>query len=238
MPKKNTGGRKIFDCGEARILQLDGKISDKVYIIRPEDNRSDSSGNLEILEKESGKVVKVHHRRILPLEAFGCAAAFGDQNRAVCPKCGRLFIPSEDGINCPDDGFFTLYWIGEKPMTATKDEKKEKAPKVTKVVQEPIKIDLDQLLALENCELWIKPVKFDHPGLDVNAYVLLNLDEDEPRKLCFNSYDGTLGKKGKPLPIEAFMSGHQKANIFGVKDIVKERTKLVNNGYEQLTKEG
>ena len=232
----NTGGRQIFECGETRILQLDGKISDKVYIIRSEAARSDSSGNLEILEKGSGKVIKVHHRRILPLDAYGCAVAFGDQNRAVCPKCGKLFTPSEDGITCPDDGFFTLYWIGEKPMTATK-EKKEKTPRAPKEVKEPIKADIDQLLVLDDCELWAKPVKFDHPGVDVLSYVLLHTDDEEPRKLCFNTYDGTLGKKGKPLPIDEFVANKHKTNIFAVKDLVKERTKLVNSGYEKLSKE-
>ncbi len=232
----NTGGRKHFEAGEARILQLDGRISENVYIIRP-DSRSDGSGYIEILKKDTGKTIKIHHRRILPLKSYGLAVAMGTggKYRAVCPKCGILLTPSSDKVVCPDDGDFNLIWIGEKPMTTEKTVK-TKTPRTPKAVQEPIKVDLDELAGLPDCELWSKSVKFDHPGVDVLAHVLLHVPGE--RKLCFNSYNSTLGKKSKPLPTDELLSGESETpakNIFKVKDLAAERAKLVNNNYEQRT---
>lgn len=68
----------------------------------------------------------------------------------------------------------------------------------------PVSLDEVKQFGLE---LWTKPqLHFDHVTMDVRAHVLL---ADGPvRKLCFNTYDGTLGKKKelKDLHLDAFQS--------------------------------
>ena len=54
-------------------------------------------------------------------------------------------------------------------------------------------VDLDEIKEY-GLELWTKrQLNFDHVSMDVRAHVLLA--DDPVRKLCFNTYDGTLGKK-------------------------------------------
>lgn len=65
-------------------------------------------------------------------------------------------------------------------------------------------VDLDKIKEF-GTELWTKPqLPFDHVTMDVRAHVLLA--DDPVRKLCFNTYDGTLGKKKKveDLHLESF----------------------------------
>ena len=110
-----------------------------------------------------------------------------------------------------------------------------KEPKAPKAVKEPVKIDLAALSKLKGCELWTKKnVKFDHERIDVQAHVLL-FTGDNQRKLCFNTYNGALGKKTPPLPIEQFLSNDSKdakTPWFAVPDLEKERKKLLAD-YEQ-----
>lgn len=117
--------------------------------------------------------------------------------------------------------------------------KAEKAPKEPKVAKEQAKVDLAALAQTKGVELWTKKnVKFDHERIDVQAHVLLYVG-DGPRKLCFNTYNDTLGKKGGELPVAAFLAntpadGAKKTMPwFAVADLEKTRSKLQKDGYEQ-----
>jgi hypothetical protein len=252
---QNTGGRQEFQRGlEVCVLTLDGQVSKEIYTIDfPAEIestnttvRADRKGHIPLREKGTNREIKVHHRRILDIELHGKVVVLesGDKYRARCPKCGNVFKvePSDDSITCPKHGNFELHWIGAKPMAdaTTKDEKTPKTTKAAKPAKaakkpprEPVKVDFDALTSLDNCELWTKKnVTFDHPGVDVQAHVLL-FSGDNPRKLCFNSYDGTLGKKSTSLPTEDFIAGRKVKGGFNVKDLEKERTALGNKGYER-----
>ena len=123
--------------------------------------------------------------------------------------------------------------------------KKPKAdrPKTEKLIKnepEPIIPDLDSYKQLPNCELWVKTgVRFDHPTIDVKSYVLL-LESSKPRKLCFNTYNDTLGKKGEPLPVENFLEdkpvkGARSATPwYYINDADKTRAKLIKDGYVRV----
>jgi hypothetical protein len=126
-----------------------------------------------------------------------------------------------------------------KPAT-TKASKPKKPKKEAKPIREPVKVDLAALAGLQDCELWTKKgVKFDHPEVDVNAHVLVFSAGEASRKLCFNSYDGNLGKKSPPLPIDEFLADKEVSGAkrpkpwFQVKDLEKTKTKLGKDGYEQ-----
>lgn len=128
-----------------------------------------------------------------------------------------------------------------KPATEKASKSKPKTEKKsTKTVREPVKVDFAALKKLPNCELWTKKnVKFDHVDVDVQAHALLFTEGDAPRKLCFNTYDGVLGKKSPPLPIEEFVADTEVKNAkrpkpwFAIKDLGKARSKLGKDGYEQ-----
>ena len=118
-----------------------------------------------------------------------------------------------------------------KPAKAAKPAvPKQPKPKVV-----PVTVDLKSLAALDDCELWTKKqIKFDHSDWDVAAHVLL-FTGSHPRKLCFNTYNGTLGKKATALPIDEFVANRKsggKAPWFKVEDLEKVREKLRRQEYE------
>lgn len=126
-----------------------------------------------------------------------------------------------------------------KPAKA-KSAAKPAAEKKEKVIREVIKVDFSALTSLAKCELWTKGhVKFDHPDVDVQAHVLIFVDGESSRKLCFNTYDGALGKKSPPLPISEFTTdgtvttGKREKPWFAIKNLDKTKTKLAKDGYEQ-----
>lgn len=230
------------------------KIKDDKYV------RADRKGHIFLREEGGSKEQKIHFRRVLPVDVDGKAPVIesGDKYRAVCPGCGRVedVDPSDSVINCPKCGETQVHWLGVKPMTETTAEtgkketsvkpakkdstKKPAAAKKDKPVREVIRVDFDALKALNNCELWTKGhVKFDHPDVDVRAHALVLVDGESSRKLCFNTYDGALGKKSPALPIDEFVNdgvvktGKREKPWFAVKDLEKARAKLVKDGYEQ-----
>ncbi len=267
----NSGGRVRFQIGtEVRYVKMDGTIDPDVYLIDQE--RSDRKGHISLKEKltddgdkKTPRVVRVHHRRILPFSMDGKAVVIESQDRhwCLCPDDGAIIevSPGDTEMNCPKcSRTFTLHWIGVKPMadaTKTKAEKEpktpkaekaekaapkakaEKPPKEPKVTKEPVLVDLDALAKNKHVELWTKKnVKFDHERIDVKAHVLLFTGED-PRKLCFNTYNGAMGKKAQELPVEAFLANEAVKGAkkdtpwFPVPDLEKARTKLGKDGYEQ-----
>ena len=219
--------------------------------------RADRKGHIIVKPEGGTKEQKVHFRRVLPVEIDGQALVIesNDKYRAVCPKCGCVenVDPSDTAINCPKCGKIQVHWLGVKPMVeTTAAEKSEAKPaakkpatakpaaKKEKAVREVIKVDFNALKSLTSCELWTKGhVKFDHPDVDVQAHVLIFADGDKSRKLCFNTYDGALGKKSPPLPISEFTTngtvttGKREKPWFAVKNLDKAKTKLAKDGYEQ-----
>lgn len=241
-----AGGRLHFPTDQkVRILTLDGHISDEEYYVVT--SRADRRGHVLLKEIKSGpeRTIRVTQRRVLLNLNAGDAfvVANGDRFRAVCPKCEHVveISPSDESITCPTHGEFPLHWrTGERPMTETITKKtKDKVSKPTaakkdRPVREPVVVDLKQLANLDDCELWTKTnVRFDHARIDVQAHVLLYTG-NHPRKLCFNTYNGTLGKKGEPLPADEFVSKSSKdKRWFAVKDLEQARAKLTKEGYEK-----
>jgi len=254
----NTGGRQRFDKNqEVRILELDGNVSDSIYLIDPngpEDTiRADRKGHVTLVQQGTARTIRVHFRRILPVSVDNEAPVIesGDKFIALCPRCGEAatVTPNDKDVECHACGKFQLHWMGVKPMVeATTKQKPDSIKKEkTKVVRqpkaqrEPITPDLDAIRSLENCELWVKlGVKFDHPSIDVRSYTLLYTG-DKPRKYCFNTYNGTLGKRGEPLPIENFVADKPIKDAkshkpwYSIPDLAKIRAKLVKDGYEVVS---
>lgn len=232
-----------------RILTLDGKISSEEYIIEIE--KPDRKGLISLIQVNTNRKIKVNQRRVLlnsdSNDSF--AVGSGDKYRTVChePDCTYFSDVSgaDESFNCPKHGDSKLNWRN-RPMTETLTEKPKKEPKpmakkdkeakpiVKKEKQTPIAVDFHALKT--KFELWTKTsVQFDHEHVDVKAHVLL-IEGKHPRKFCFNTYNGNLGKKSKPLPINEFTHDTEidgKKPWYTIKDIEKTRTQLTKEGYEK-----
>lgn len=250
----NVGGRVRFVVGaEVRLLKIDGSVSTERYVIQQA--RSDRKGHIEVREKDGTQILKVHHRRVLAIEVGGkvCVIEAGDKYWVVCPHCQHIdeIETGSDRFSCPKcSRVYPCHWIGVRPMAETakkikptKTEKKPREPqpraeKAKKAVKEAQRVDIAALAKLEQCELYTKRnIRFDHARIDVRAHVLLFVGT-HPRKLCFNTYNGTLGKRSTELPIEEFVHNRQKSgkknnSWFPVADVETTRTKLVKAGYEK-----
>lgn len=246
----NTGGRVNFEKGlRVRVLTLEGKISETVYTVEQE--RSDRKGHILLQEEGKNRATKIHHRRIIPMAAEGSACVIvADKPTGICPTCGqdKEMSASDTTMYCEScDKHYQLYWIGAKPMaddtatTTTKEATASTEPQTTKAertAKEPEKVDLCELAKTEGCELWNKTVKFDHARISATSHVLILTKSDPARKLCFNLYNGTLGRRGKPLPLENFLADKELEGVkkprpwFDVSDLDAQRKKLEADGYE------
>lgn len=251
----NTGGRVLFKSGSrVRYLTIDGRVSNDIYTINSEDTsqnvRSDRKGLITIKQEGGPRTLQVHARRILPLSIDNKAPVVqsNDKYRVICPECGHLLDfterPHEDKLECNCGITVDLYWLNEEPQkplkrksqettmieeTATAEETAKSKTARTRMPQyQPEPVNFTELANLPNCELWTKGnVKFDHVKIDVKAHILLYTEGDVCKKLCFNTYDGALGKKSKELPI----SNKDDKAWFSVKDPAKARSKFAKDGY-------
>lgn len=255
---------------EVRYIEMAGTISKGIYLIDQErsDRKGHVSlkekGGTRVVRVHYRRILPNS------MDGKAVVIESQDKLWAMCPDDGAVIevSPGDTTINCSKcSKTFSLYWMGVKPMADTKTkepkteqkapkaEKAEKAapkpkaekaakepaaPREPKAVKEPIMVDTHALAKLKHCELWTKKnVKFDHERIDVQAHVLLFTGEN-PRKLCFNTYNGALGKKASELPIAAFTAGEpvegtaakKETPWFPVSDLEKARTKLGKDGYE------
>ena len=222
--------------------------------------KSDRNGIIRLQHNQSS--INVLFRRILPLHVDGRAPVIesNGKNFTICPKCGNVLeVFDQSESNCNTCGIFQLYWLGVKPMsqqnqdatqtidstgtdsTDSTDSTVQETPTPAKAVKRPPstqrdnnQLCLDDLAKLENCELWTKNgVKFDHASVDVNSHALI-YNGDNARKYCFNTYDGSLGKKAKELKIEEFVANSEideKKPWHYIKDLAKHKEELTKKGY-------
>jgi len=233
---------KISQGANVRILQINGTVSKEVYSV---DESADRKGLVILKQKGSLKTIRVIHSRILPTSADGKAVVIesGDKYKVVCPECDSVDAITDTNIwagtceackECKKE--FNLHWLGVKPMAETITTNQEGSNVTTKpnksATVQPVRINFEDL---QKCgELYTKKgVRFDHHEIDVQSHVLLFTGEN-PRKLCFNTYDGCLGKKNKGLPLEDFKNNEQQSGKrlwFDVKDVEKQQEALRKKGY-------
>jgi hypothetical protein len=169
----------------------------------------------------------------------GEAIVLESNNRfyALCPNCeSSEEISNGDAWNCENCGELRLYWLSNRPDTIKKV--KSRILKAPSMNTKAAVVNLDEIAKLEKCELWTKKnIPFDHERIDVRAHILIFSDNEEHRKYCFNTYNGTLGKKLKKLHIEEFIANQQvesKKMWFSIDNKDKAIKKLVKEGYEKV----
>lgn len=251
MTATNNGGRATFDVSvQYRILLVDGTVSNESYTI--DTPRSDRKGLVVLRELNSDKTLKVQHRRVIPAtQGDKCAVIeSGGKYRSICQKCNYVetIDATKDKLTCPIHGTFDLYWLGVKPMTqdiVVNTDKKERKPTPDKKVKPAMSakarpaLDVSSIANMQHCELYVKNVNFDHEKFDVKSYVLLFV-ATTPRKYCFNTYNGELGKKSAGLPIAEFITntlptGSKSKPWYAIQDLEKMREKLVRDGYIRVS---
>jgi hypothetical protein len=202
---KNHGGKINYTVGQkVRRINLDGTVtSTEFQILSAHSNRH---GLVDMMDTVTNEVVQVHNSRIMPTDYKDEAlvVAVADKYFVICTNCGDsvLYVGEIGSHSCQKcTKTSELKWLCPKPIGVIPK------PKVKRVKKTSLKMDVQKLLSLEHCELWWRTMVFDHPEVDAKTYMLIYSHDSVVRKLCFNTYNGMLGKKAKELPIEGFLAG-------------------------------
>ena len=185
---------------QVRLMTSEGGVSSELYeIVGPADRK-----NCIYVSDKDGKQLRVHKERLLPADALGklVAVDHGGKLKVSCPVCSRIIVAEKGFAECPVHGKLqiTSHEHLNNPgddTSATQQEKHMSKTDATTMVDFAV-------VATYGVELWTKQqLKFSDPRTDVQSHVLL---ADNPaRKLCFNTYNGALGKK-KSNTEETFLS--------------------------------
>jgi hypothetical protein len=174
---------------QIRLLVSDGTISNELYdIIGPADRKNC------IYVSDGKKQLRVHKERILPPDSLGklVAISHGGKLKTACPICSRVLIVDRRIAECPVHGkqkVTSNEYLNNQDDQPTEKQEEEIMSKTDTTTT------VDFAVVAQYCvELWTKQqLKFSDPRTDVQSHVLLA--DEPPRKLCFNTYNGTLGKK-------------------------------------------
>jgi len=186
---------------QARLMTPEGGVSEELYeIVGPVDRKH----CVTAIGQDSTKK-RLHKERLLPVNSLGklVAVTHNGKLKAACPDCFRPLVVVGGFAECPIHG--------KKPITSHEHPNgvdnqvaavPEREPTMAKN-ETAAAIDLAQVTNF-GCELWTKPqLKFSDPRTDVQSHVLLA--DNPPRKLCFNTYNGTLGKRKKSKTDDNFL---------------------------------
>ena len=174
---------------QVRLLTPEGGVSSGLYeVIGPADRK-----NCIYVSDGDSKRLRIHKERMLPVDSLGriVAVRHGGKLKAACPVCARTLPVERNVTECPVHGKMQItsheLLTNADDTSATSQEKAMPKTDTTAVVDFTV-------VAKYGVELWTKrQLKFSDPRTDVQSHVLLI--DNPPRKLCFNTYNGALGKK-------------------------------------------
>lgn len=233
----------------ARALLGEDNISEEVFDIT---EGPDRKGNYLLVCGQ--KKVRAHPSRILRINPDG-APVFRTATAlmAKCPDCDEevLVEMGAETAECPEHGEFPLDWsevesgvtpatpeqlVQPKLKTKSARTPKPRAPKPARKSKMPALIPFDDMKKAG--EVWTKGgIKFDYHDYDVQAIVFI-IWGDSPRKMTFNSYNGTWGKSSHDDKLQAFIDGTQKTGRNDWHPITKGadavRKKLEKDGYQRV----
>ena len=223
-----------------QLVNPDGFISEDSY---ETDGEADRKNIVNVLDS-SGKAQRVHKRRLVPASDTDRYAAVkaGNRLKAICPHCGRHLDIIDRKATCPIHGQKDVVSNEDLHNDTTKPMRENKEMEMSTKQQESIPVVDIALVATFGTELWTNNnLKFSDPKTDAKAHALLA--ENPLRKLCFNTYNGTLGKRhGDPIAIlhlHEFLQGVELPKTIGIMvyhlkgTIEQARMKLKKSGYTQ-----
>lgn len=184
---------------QIRLLTPEGGVSSEIYdVVGPADRK-----NCIYVSDCHGKQLRIHKERMLPTDSLGklVAVMHGGKLKSACPTCARTLMIERDIAECPVHGKLQItsheHLNNPDSTSTTQQEKQMSKTDATTMVDFAV-------VTQYGVELWTKQqLKFSDPRTDVQSHVLLA--DDPPRKLCFNTYNGALGKK-KSNTEDAFLS--------------------------------
>jgi hypothetical protein len=183
-------------------MMPNGEASSEIYEVVGPADRKNCIFVSAIDGINKGNQLRVHKERMLPEDSSGktVAVAIGGKLKTACPTCARLLNVDRNRAECPVHGKLQITsheHLNNPDNSSTVQQEKQmsKTDTITTV---------DFTVVAQYGELWTKQqLKFSDPRTDVQSHVLL---ADNPsRKLCFNTYNGALGKK-KANTEEIFLS--------------------------------
>ncbi len=214
--------------GKYRILNIDGSISSKLYDLIEET----STQRATLRSVGESKEILVHKNRMIPVDKVDSAVCIvsGGVELAICPKCLTISKKTLDRDNflCERGcGNYPYHNLGSNGL----------ALRSRKIMELKCKnvFNLEEVKKYPALRVWSKLNKFNHPNIDSRSIIILH-SSDKPRKLQFNTYNGSLGKKSPPLPLEAFDKNEApqgKCPWSIIASVDAEENRLKESGYER-----
>ncbi len=188
---KNLGGRVQLEFGATvRYLDTNGCVSKDEFTI---DSKCTDFRARATLKSNDGSVILVHYDKILPVNTVGkVVAVLGEKVVTItCPNCLKTLVAvsGQKHFICCSERYEVFF------MSNTVNE-----------VQAESAFDLEGLKS--RFEVWVKDGAKFNATIELKTVQLVILG-DNPRKTCFNLYDGKLSKGGKAadLRLDDFANG-------------------------------
>jgi len=217
------------DALKYRILNIDGTLSSKIFtLVEYQTNQK------AILRSVvDNKDISVHKNRIVPFEDIDRALCIvsGGIDLVICPRC--LGITNKE-FNI--DTFVCERGCGTYQYHSLDSD--SSLVRSTKIMNQKSKniFDLEAIGIYKSMVVYSKTNKFNHPSIDSRSIIILHKSE-KPRKMQFNIYNNSLGKKSGSLPLEAFDKNEAppgKCPWSTIANVEAEIKRLVDDGYQQI----
>lgn len=178
-----------------RYLTLDHKPSLDEYVVM---SKPSIRGMVPMRNVRTGETITIQKRRILPLNTAGKAIAASHANKTTIacpiPQCIlELQILDTQTASCGEHGTFAIYPYNVDSLPPQSTNQQVSKPARKEKIMSNVQVDLEEIKKYG--ELWVRRSEFNHAAFDVRSYVLVA--DGPPRKLCFNTYNGSLGKRSK-----------------------------------------
>lgn len=214
-----------------RILNIDGTISQKIFTVI-----GDLTGvKVTLRSTIDNQDVIVHKNRMIPADKTDQALCIvsGNETMVICPKCLSIFKKQND-----DGSFVCDNGCGTYPYHSLDSKSSEnRSSKVMSLKKKNI-FEIEEVKKYPSMAVYSKTNKFNHAKIDSRSIVILH-NSDKPRKMQFNIYNGSMGKKAPPLPLEAFdkndIPSFGKCPWVAIASFDAETRRLLADGYTQIT---
>ena len=212
-----------------RILNIDGTLSSKIFTLVEYQNNQKAILRSIVDNKD----ISVHKNRIVPFEDVDRALCIvsGGIDLVICPRCLGI-TNKEFGI----DTFVCEQGCGSYQFHSLDSD--SSAVRSTKIMNQKSKniFDLEAVGVYKSMVVYSKTNKFNHPSIDSRSIIILH-NSDKPRKMQFNIYNNSLGKKSGALPLDAFNKNEPpsgKCPWSTIANVDAEVKRLLEDGYQQI----
>lgn len=214
-----------------RILNIDGSISRKLYKLIGQDRINAVKATLRSDGDPSDTVV--HRNRLIPFEKSDHAICIisGGVDMVICPKCLNITKKevSKGEFEC-SSGCGTYQYHDLSSGSSVLRSTKVNSLKTKNL------FDIETVKAYPQMIVYSKTNKFNNPQIDSRSVVIIH-NSDSPRKMQFNTYNGSLGKKSAALPLEAFNNNQMPAGKcpwVPIASLAAEEQRLIKGGYTKI----